>query len=88
MEEYVRLNSELGLEFDRYVLDHPAFAARVPRGAEVILQVQGNRGFNAWARRVAKHAHEQGRAVVVVTIQRLKPIRSRLVSPRLRIDAA
>ncbi len=88
MEEYVRLNNELGAEFDRYVREHPAFAARIPRGAEIILQVQGNRGFNAWARGVAKHNHEQGRPVVVVTIRRVKPIRSRLVSPRLRIEAA
>ena len=89
MKAYQRLNAMLGTEFDRYVLEHPAFAARIPRGAEVILQMDGNRTFNAWQRRVWKQNHERGRPVVVVTIGRLRPARSRLVAPRLsRITAA
>lgn len=86
--EHVRLNTVLGAEFDRYVREHPVFAARIPYGAEVVLQLRGNRAFNAWARRVARHNHEQGRPVVVVTIERLRPERSRLVAPRLKRVAA
>jgi len=52
MEEYVRLNSELGLEFDRYVLDHPAFAARIPRGRKSSYRfraiVASTRGRGVW----------------------------------------
>ena len=88
MDAYVRLNTTLGLEFDHYVVEHPAFAARIPLGAEVVLQLRNNPGFNAWARRMAKRNHEKGRPVVVVTIGRLRPPRSRLVAPRLKIAAA
>ena len=47
MIAYQQLNAELGSEFDRYVVEHPAFAARIPRGAEVVLQLAGDPGFNA-----------------------------------------
>ena len=87
-DPYVQLNCLLGTEFDRYVLEHPAFAARIPRGAEIVLQLRGNRGFNAWSRRLTKQNHEQGRPIAIVTIERLRPPRSRLVTPRLRIEAA
>jgi uncharacterized protein DUF5647 len=78
------LNDILGAEFDRYVLEHPRFAACIPRGAEVILQLSGEPRFNAWQRRLARGNHEPGRPVVVVTITKLRPARSRLVGPRLR----
>jgi hypothetical protein len=30
------LNAEVGKEFDRYVLDHPGFAAKIPRSSPTI----------------------------------------------------
>jgi hypothetical protein len=88
MTNYRHLNSILGEEFDRYVMEHPAFAARIPRGAEVVLQLADNPGFSSWQRRVWKQNHEPGRAVVLVTVRKLRPERSRLVAPRLRKIAA
>jgi hypothetical protein len=88
MNVYERRNSVLGVEFDRYVRDHPAFAARIPRGAQVILQLPDDPRFNAWARRLAKRQRESGQPVVVVTVGRLQRPRSRLVAPRLEIRAA
>lgn len=37
MNVYERQNSILVVEFGRYVREHPAFAARIPRGAQVML---------------------------------------------------
>lgn len=84
MTELQRLNSLLGTEFDRYVLEHPSFAARIPAGAEIVLQLRGHPRFNAWARSLIRRNHERGRPVLLVTIDRLRSPRSRLVSPRLR----
>jgi hypothetical protein len=78
------LNAVLGSEFDRYVIEHPGFAARIPFGAEVILQLTGEPRFNAWQRRIWRRNHEHGRPVVIVTIPKLRPARSRLVGPRVR----
>ena len=53
-----------------------------------VLQLAGNPGFNAWQRSVWRMNHEKGRPVVVVTVGKLKPSRSRVVAPRLRVIAA
>jgi hypothetical protein len=88
MSVYERRNAILGVEFDRYVRDHPAFAARIPRGAQVVFQLPHDPKFNAWSRRLARRQRESGRPVVIVTINRVQPPRSRLISPRLEIEAA
>ena len=88
MNAYERRNAMLGLEFNRYVLEHPAFAARIPRGAQVVLQLAQDPQFNAWARRLAKRQREPGQPVVVVTIEKVQPPKSRLVSPRLQVEVA
>ncbi|MFQ5665158.1 MAG: DUF5647 family protein [Candidatus Binatia bacterium] len=81
-------NAELVAEFDRYVMEHPAFAARIPRGAQVVLQLSGDPKFNAWLRRLARKQRQPGQPVVVVDIRKLLPARSRIRALRLRIDAA
>ncbi len=78
----------LGVEFDRYVRDHPAFAARIPRGAQIVLQIPGDAKFNTWARQLAERQREAGQPMVHVLVERLHAPKSRLVSPRLQIEAA
>jgi hypothetical protein len=88
MNVHERRNAILGVEFDRYLRDHPAFAARIPRGAQVVLQIPDDPKFNAWARRLAARQRESRKPVVFVTIGRIQPPKSRLVGPRLQIRAA
>lgn len=88
MNVYEKRNAMLGVEFDRYVRDHPSFAARIPRGAQIVIQIPGDSKFNAWARRLAERQREMGQLVVYVTVERLQTPKSRLVSPRLQIEAA
>ncbi len=86
MNTHGRRNAILGVEFDRYVRDHPAFAARIPRGAQIVLQLPGDPKFNAWARRLAARQRERGKAMVLVTIARVQPPKSRLVGPRCTFE--
>jgi len=88
MNVYEKRNAMLGVEFDRYVRDHPSFAARIPRGAQIVLQIPGDTKFNTWAQRLAARQREAGQPVVRVEVKRLQPPKSRLVSPRLQIEAA
>ena len=88
MNVYEKRNAMLGVEFDRYVRDHPSFAARIPRGGQIVIQIPGDSKFNAWARRLAERQREVGQRVVYVTVARLQTPKSRLVSPRLQIEAA
>lgn len=82
------MNAVLSVDIDRYVRDHPAFAARIPRGAQLVLQLPDDPKFNAWARRQASRQRERGQLLALATIRRVHPPKSRLISPRLQIGAA
>lgn len=82
------LNAELGAEFDRYALEHPSFAAKIPRGAQVVLQLGNQPRFNAWLRRLAHKQRQPGQPIVIVHVRELRPARSRIRGPKLRIAAA
>lgn len=78
--EFKKLNAELGAEFDRYVAEHPAWAQKhIPPGSKVALQIEGNGAFNAWSRRLTERTRGSGQAVVLVSIKKLAPVRSRII---------
>ena len=79
-KDFKKLNAELGAEFDRYVAENPTWAQKhIPSGAKVVLQIDGNAGFNAWSRQLAKRTRDSGQPVVFVSIERLAPVRSRII---------
>jgi hypothetical protein len=81
MEILEKKNAMLMTEFDRYVMEHPRFAAKIPRNAHVVLQLEGDEEYNAWSRRLARRQREPGQSVIYIRIHGLKPARSRLVRP-------
>jgi hypothetical protein len=72
-------------EFDRYVVEHPEFAASIPRNAQVVLQFEQDDAYNQWSSELAQRQREKGQDVVYVRIKALKPARSRLVEPRVAV---
>ena len=72
-------------EFDRYVVEHPEFAAGIPRNAQIVLQVEHDEDYNQWSEKLAQRQREQGQAVIYVKIKALKPVRSRLVEPKFAV---
>ena len=79
-KDFKKLNAELGAEFDRYVAEHSAWAQKhIPPGAKVALQIEGNAAFNAWSRQLAEHTRGPNQPVVFVSIQKLAPVRSRII---------
>ena len=72
MTWFEELNAELGVEFDRYAVEHPAFAAKIPRGAQVVLQLPDQPRFNSWLRRLANKQHQPGQPIVIVHIGKLQ----------------
>lgn len=70
-------------EFDRYVVDHPEFAMKIPRNAQVVLQVEGEEEYNAWSRQIAARQRERNQSVVFVKVKGLKPAKSRLINPEI-----
>ncbi|MBI5676466.1 MAG: hypothetical protein HZC48_11680 [Nitrospirae bacterium] len=68
-------------EFDRYIIEHPEFAKKIPRNAQIVLQVDEDDEYNAWSRRIAEKQREKEQKVVYVRIKGLKPAYSRLMEP-------
>jgi hypothetical protein len=79
--KFERLNSVLGYEFDRYVLEHPDFAEKIPPGAIVVLQLEGEDAFNKWARNIAELHRGKDEPILFVQVKGLRPPRSRLIRP-------
>lgn len=78
--DFKRLNAELGAEFDRYVVEHPAWAQKhIPPGAKIALQMEGDAAFNAWSRRLAERTLSSDQRMVLVSIAKLAPVRSRII---------
>ncbi|MDZ7362433.1 MAG: hypothetical protein ONB46_17175 [candidate division KSB1 bacterium] len=75
---------DLGLEFSRYVLEHPRFAERIPYGAQVVLLPTYDKELREYNLRNAQINAETGRPVVHIEIDRLRPRRSQIVKPRLK----
>ena len=79
-KSFEKLNAELGAEFDRYVAEHPAWAQKyIPSGSKIALQIEGNAAFNAWSRQLAERTRSTDQTVVLVSIKKLAPVRSRII---------
>lgn len=75
----------LSQEFDRYVLEHPRFAERIPFGAEVVLLPTYDKELREYNLRNGTINNEPGRPIVHIEIGRLRPRRSQIIKPKLKI---
>ncbi len=79
-------------EFDRYVMEHPEFAAKIRRNAQIVIQLEGDSEYNEWSRQLAQRQREPEQPVVYVKVKGLKkglkPVRSRLLEPEVALQAA
>ena len=78
-------HSILVAEFDRYVVEHPEFAEKIPQNAQIVLQIEGDDEYNEWSRQLAERQREPGQLVVYVKIKGLKPTKSRLIEPEVAL---
>lgn len=83
MDVLERKHAILVTEFDRYVIEHPEFAAEIPPNAQVVLQVEGDDEYNGWSRHLAEKQREEGQPVIYVKVKGLKPAKSRLIKPEV-----
>ena len=84
-EGFTEKNSMIVKEFDRYILEHPEFAEKIPNNALVVMQIERDEEFNQWAKETALKATEKDQPIVYVTITELKPIRSRIEKLKLEM---
>lgn len=72
-------------EFDRYIMEHPGLAERIPQNAQIVLQLEGDEEYNAWSRELAERQREPDQPVVIVKIKGLRPAKSRLIKPEVAV---
>jgi len=78
--DFKKLNAELGGEFDRYVIEHPAGHKSIScKKQKSLSKLRGDVAFNAWSRRLAERARAPDQPVVLVCIKKLSPVRSRII---------
>jgi hypothetical protein len=80
-------NLDLIFEFEKYVIEHPEFAACIPRDAIISIRVEGDESFNRWSQRLTKkHTNGKKKPVFLVNIKKMRPAVSRI--EKLRIERA
>ncbi len=85
MNELSERSLDLCIEFSRYVLEHPRFAEKIPYGAQVVLLPAYDKELREYNLRNAQINAEPERPVVHIEISQLRPRRSLIVKPRLKV---
>ena len=83
IDYFEKKHSMLAVEFDRYVVEHPEFAAKIPQNAQIVLQVEGDEEYNEWSKQLADRQREIGQTVIYVKVKGLRPAKSRLIEPEV-----
>ncbi len=78
-------HSILVAEFDRYVVEHPELAEKIPQNAQIVLQVEGDKEYNIWSKQLAESQREPSQPVIYVKVKGLKPVKSRLIEPEVAL---
>lgn len=76
-------NHILGVEFDRYLLEHPEVLEEIPEDAEIYFLPEDDPELSQENFKMAEAHQAPGKKVVLVKIGRLSPPRSRLQNVRL-----
>jgi hypothetical protein len=82
-EDLFKKNHILGVEFDRYLLEHPEVLEQIPENAEVYFLPEEDPELSQENLKIAETQKTRGRKIVLVKIGKLSPPRSRLQDVRL-----
>lgn len=82
-EDLFKKNHFLGVEFDRYFLEHPEVLEEIPEDAEIYFLPEEDPELSQENLRIAKAQKAAGRPVILVKIGKLSQPRSRLQNVHL-----
>jgi hypothetical protein len=82
-EDLFKKNHMLGVEFDRYLLEHTEILEQLPEDAEIYFLPEDDPELSQENLKIAEAQKTEGRKVILVKISRLSPLRSRLQDVRL-----
>jgi hypothetical protein len=88
--EFAKKQIELAAEFGKYVFAHPEVDERLPDGAFVYFEIEGEPDFSQYSHELAaKQRRDEGVPVVLVRVKGLAPPQqSRLIDPVIEAVSA
>ncbi len=86
-QEVFTKNLILSTEFDRYVLEHPEFAEKIPLNAQVVFLPDDDPELSSINIETAKQQREEGQRVVYIHVGSISPQISRLKNVSLEVKA-
>jgi hypothetical protein len=86
-QEVFAKNLILSTEFDRYVLEHPKFAEKIPLNAQVVFLPDDDPELSSINIRTAEQQREEGQQVVYIHVGSISPQISRLKNVSLEVKA-
>lgn len=87
-QEIFKKNLILSTEFDRYILEHPELAEKIPLNAQVVFLPEDDRELSKINMEIAEKQREAGQQVVYVHISSVAPQLSRLKDVSLEVKVA
>jgi hypothetical protein len=87
-EEIFSKNLILSTEFDRYILEHPEFAEKIPFNAQIVLLPESDKELCRINMEIAERQLEEGQQAVYIHIGQIAPQISRLTDVSLELKPA
>lgn len=87
-QEIFTKNLILSTEFDRYVLEHPEFAEKIPLNAQVVILPEDDQELCKVNIEMAERQREEGQQVVYIHVGSVSPQISRLTNVSMEVKAA
>ena len=78
-------NLALGVEFDKYMIDHPEIIDKIPDRSSTVFLPEYDRGLYEANLKLARKRIAEGEKVVFVRIKKLAPAKSRIIRPRIEL---
>jgi hypothetical protein len=89
IQELFEKNLVLTTEFNRYVLEHPDVAERIPKNAVVVILPEYDKELPAKNLKIATARKENDQPMLLVKVKKLAPeMKSRLIKPELELIPA
>lgn len=87
-QEIFAKNLILSSEFDRYIIEHPEFAVKIPLNAQVVFLPEDDDELCRINMEIAEKQREEGQEVVYVHIGGVAPQLSRLTRVSIEVKVA
>lgn len=76
-------NLALGVEFDKYMIDHSEIIDKIPDRSSMVFLPEYDRELYKANLKLAKRSISKGEKVIFVRIKKLAPLKSRIIRPRI-----